>query len=201
MQGWPIWDSKGSASTFVALEKELSLPIWVDDIDSEHFSCYYLNCLMIFTGYEDAQNKFHNLFKCFSAASISRALTMLNPILPTTSEWELKRATFNRKRETLAAISTSTKPTPPSKGINFSDDEDSPPSLKRQKLSSPPKEPAPVLLQRQRQEPALAPEPAPILLQSPKNAAPKSKPSQKAPATRSHSATHATRSQTKTKKK
>ena len=64
-----------------------------------------LNCVKASTGFEDTDNKFHNLFKNFSVSSIGRALTSLTPILPTTSAFQLKIADFYLKREKeIAAV-------------------------------------------------------------------------------------------------
>ena len=86
-----------------------------------------LNCVKALTGFEDTDNKFHNLFKNFSVSSIGRALTSLTPILPTTSAFQLKIADFYLKREKEIAAVTSpplANATAPPKQIDFSDDED-----------------------------------------------------------------------------
>ena len=85
-----------------------------------------LNCVKALTGFDDTKNKFHNLFKCFSVGSISRALTSLNPILPTTPAFQVKIADFYQKRDKIAAV------TPPplanltgaQKLVDFSDSSD-----------------------------------------------------------------------------
>ena len=85
-----------------------------------------LNCVKALTGFDDPDNKFHNLFKNFSVSSISRALTSLSTILPTTPEFLAKIAAFNLKRDEIAAV---TPPplanlTGPPKQIDFSDSSD-----------------------------------------------------------------------------
>ena len=103
------------------------------------------------TGFDDTDNKFHNLFKNFSASSISRALSSLNTILPLTSGFQAKIAAFNLKRDSKVAATGAqplAKATGPSKALDFSDESDdqTAPSAKRPKNSSndsAPKKPTP----------------------------------------------------------
>jgi hypothetical protein len=93
------------------------------------------------TGFDDTDNKFHNLFKNFSASSISRALSSLNTILPLNPEFHAKIAAFNLKRDSKVAAAGAqplAKATGPSKGLDFSDESDdhTAPSAKRPKNSS-----------------------------------------------------------------
>ena len=85
-----------------------------------------LNCVKALTGFDDTDNKFHNLFKNFSVSSISWALTLLSTILPTTPEFLAKIAAFNLKRDEIAAVTPPplANATAPPKQIDFSDDED-----------------------------------------------------------------------------
>ena len=78
------------------------------------------------TGFDNSDNKFHKLFKNFSVSSISRALTSLSTILPTTPEFLAKIAAFNLKRDEIAAVTPPplANATAPPKQIDFSDDED-----------------------------------------------------------------------------
>jgi len=90
------------------------------------------------TGFDDTDNKFHNLFKNFSASSISRALSSLNTILPLNPEFHAKIAAFNLKRDSKVAAAGAqplAKATGPSKGLDFSDESDdqTAPSAKRPK--------------------------------------------------------------------
>ena len=122
-----------------------------------------LNCVKALTGFDDTDNKFHNLFKNFSVSSISRALTSLTPILPTTPAFQVKIANFYLKREKEIAAVTSpplANATAPPKQIDFSDDEDgedpspAPKRPKKQPLAIPAPPPP---LRKTRQSPTSPP--------------------------------------------
>ena len=99
------------------------------------------NFVIVFTGFDDKQNEFHNLFRNFAANSISRALTFLEPILPTSPQWKAKLEAFNLKRESTnqQAAPTTTQTQGTKQPFEFSDDDASPPS-KRPKTTTPPKQ-------------------------------------------------------------
>ena len=121
--------------------KELSPPIWLDNIDRKTY-LYLFQFVIVFTGFDDKQNEFHNLFRNFAANSISRALTFLEPILPTSPQWKAKLAAFNLKRESTnqQAAPTTTQTQGTKQKFHFSDDEeeDSNPANKRPKTTTPP---------------------------------------------------------------
>jgi hypothetical protein len=98
--------------------------------------------VIVFTGFDDKKNDFHNLFRNFAANSISRALTFLEPILPTSPQWKAKLEAFNLKRESTNQQSapTTEHQQDTKKPFHFSDDEDKDPSPphKRQKTATPP---------------------------------------------------------------
>ena len=97
--------------------------------------------MIVFTGFDDKKNEFHNLFRNFAANSISRALTFLEPILPTSPQWKAKLEAFNLKRESTnqQAAPTTTQTQGKKQPFEFSDDDASPPS-KRPKTTTPPKQ-------------------------------------------------------------
>ena len=99
--------------------------------------------MIVFTGFDDTQNEFHNLFRNFAAKSISRALTFLEPILPTSPQWKAKLEAFNLKRESTnqQAAPTTTQTQGTKQPFKFSDDEASPPSKRPKTTTPPPKQP------------------------------------------------------------